>query len=54
MEYFYFALLLWACYLFSEQQTMAILMIVKDHLTAAIASIYITCVCLVLASGILR
>ncbi|XP_030749911.1 ATP-binding cassette sub-family G member 5 [Sitophilus oryzae] len=54
MEYLYFSLILWACYLFSEQQTMAILMIVKDHLSAAIFSIYITCVCLTLSSGILR
>ncbi|XP_060529155.1 ATP-binding cassette sub-family G member 5 [Cylas formicarius] len=54
MEYFYFGLILWACYIFSEQQTMATLMIVKDHLSAAIFSIYVTCVCLTLSSGILR
>nr|XP_022912669.1 ATP-binding cassette sub-family G member 5 [Onthophagus taurus] len=54
LEYLYFGLILWACYLFSEQQTMAILLIVKNHLSAAIFSIYITCVCITLASGILR
>ncbi|CAH1154351.1 unnamed protein product [Phaedon cochleariae] len=54
MEYFYFSLVLWACYIFTEQQTMAILMIVKDNFTAAIASIYITAVCITLSSGILR
>lgn len=54
IEYLYFGLILWACYLFSEQQTMAILMIVKDHLIAAICSIYVTSVCITLSSGILR
>lgn len=54
LEYFYFSLILWACYLFAEQQTMATLMIVKDHLLAAIFNIYIVCVCLCLSSGILR
>ncbi|KAJ8912923.1 hypothetical protein NQ315_017253 [Exocentrus adspersus] len=54
LDYLYFMLILWACYIFTEQQTMAILMIVKDQLSAAIFSIYITCVCLTLSSGILR
>lgn len=54
MEFFFFALILWACYLFTEQQTMAILMIVKDHISAAIFSIYISSVCITLSSGILR
>lgn len=54
LEYFYFSLILWACYMFAEQQTMATLMIVKDHLLAAIFNIYIVCVCLSLSSGILR
>ncbi|CAG9773059.1 unnamed protein product [Ceutorhynchus assimilis] len=54
MEYLYFSLILWACYMFAEQHTMASLMIVKDHLLAAIFNIYIICVCLTLSSGILR
>ena len=54
LEFFYFALTLWACYIFSEQQTMAILMIVKDELTSAIFGIYVTSICLILSSGILR
>ncbi|XP_044266186.1 ATP-binding cassette sub-family G member 5 [Tribolium madens] len=53
-QYLYFALVLWACYIFAEQQTMAILMVVKSHLSAAIFSIYITCICITLSSGILR
>lgn len=54
VQFIYFTSILWACYIFSEQQTMAILMIVKYDLTAAIFSIYITCVCIALSSGILR
>ncbi|ENN74921.1 hypothetical protein HUJ04_006258 [Dendroctonus ponderosae] len=54
LEYLFFSLILWACYIFAEQQTMATLMIVKDHLLAAIFNIYIICVCLTLSSGILR
>ncbi|CAG9853676.1 unnamed protein product [Phyllotreta striolata] len=54
LDYFYCSLILWACYIFTEQQTMAILMIVKDHLKAAIFSIYITALCITLSSGILR
>ncbi|XP_025832072.1 ATP-binding cassette sub-family G member 5 isoform X2 [Agrilus planipennis] len=54
MEFIYFSLILWACYIFAEQQTISILMIVKDYLTGAICSTYITCVCLALSSGILR
>uniref|UniRef100_A0A1Y1MH93 ABC transporter domain-containing protein n=1 Tax=Photinus pyralis TaxID=7054 RepID=A0A1Y1MH93_PHOPY len=54
LQDFLFVLVLWACYIFTEQQTMALLMIVKDYLTAAILSIYITSLCLALSSGILR
>ncbi|KAJ3642971.1 hypothetical protein Zmor_025715 [Zophobas morio] len=54
LQYLYFALVLWACYIFAEQQTMAILMVVKSRLSAAIFSIYITCICITLGSGILR
>ncbi|KAF5298111.1 hypothetical protein FQA39_LY02535 [Lamprigera yunnana] len=54
VEFILFMLVLWGSYIFSEQQTMAILMIVKDYLTAAIISIYITSICVTLSSGILR
>lgn len=54
LDYVCFTLVLWACYIFTEQQTMGILMIVKDSMKAAIFSIYITVVCLTLSSGILR
>ncbi|KAK9871750.1 hypothetical protein WA026_014204 [Henosepilachna vigintioctopunctata] len=53
-EYIYFTMILWACYMFSEQQTMAILMIVRDQLSAAIFNVYITSICITLSSGILR
>ncbi|XP_066246097.1 ATP-binding cassette sub-family G member 5 [Euwallacea similis] len=54
LEYLFFSLVLWACYMFAEQQTMATLMIVKNNLLAAIFNIYIVCICLALSSGILR
>ncbi|CAG9840597.1 unnamed protein product [Diabrotica balteata] len=54
VDFVYFTLILWACYIFAEQQTMAILMIVKDYMKAAIFSIYLTVVCITLGSGILR
>lgn len=54
IEFTYFVLVLWACYIYIEQQTMAILMIVKNQLSAAIFSIYLTCIFITLSSGILR
>ncbi|CAH2075534.1 unnamed protein product, partial [Iphiclides podalirius] len=54
LDYIYFALILWSCYIYAEQQTIAIMMFVKNGLIAAIVNIYITCVYVMLASGVLR
>lgn len=54
MEWFMFGVILWGCYLLGEQQTIAILMIVYSSFKAAVTSIYITVICLVLGSGALR
>ncbi|XP_045524561.1 ATP-binding cassette sub-family G member 5 [Pieris brassicae] len=54
MEYIYFALILWSCYIYAEQQSLAIMMVVKNGLNAAIINIYITCIYVMLASGVLR
>lgn len=60
MEYNYypdfvvFWLTLWACYLLAEQQTSTLLIVVKSSYTAALASIYITIVYLILGSGTVR
>ena len=60
MEYNYYPdfvvywLALWACYFLAEQQTTSLLIIVKSSYTAALASIYITIVYLVLGSGTVR
>ncbi|XP_053602646.1 ATP-binding cassette sub-family G member 5 [Plodia interpunctella] len=53
-DYVYFALVLWSCYVYAEQQSIAIMMFVKNGLIAAIVSIYITCIYVMLASGVLR
>ncbi|XP_032511490.2 ATP-binding cassette sub-family G member 5 [Danaus plexippus] len=49
-----FALILWSCYIYAEQQTIAIMMFVKNGLVTALINIYITCVYVMLASGVLR
>lgn len=53
-EFIYFALVLWSCYIFAEQQSMGIMMFVKNSLIAAMVNIYITCIYVMLASGVLR
>jgi len=47
-------LALWACYLFAEQQTVSLLMVVKSSYTAALASVYLTIVYIVLGSATVR
>ena len=47
-------LALWSCYIFAEQQTLSLLIVVKSSYTAALSSIYITIVYLVLGSGTVR
>lgn len=53
-EYIYFTLTLFASYILAEQITIALLMMLKDNIKAAICSLYITSVSVVLGSGILR
>merc|ERR1712110_552323 len=45
---------IWACHLLAEQQTSSILIVVKSSYTAAMSSIYITIVYLVLGSATVR
>jgi len=47
-------LAIWGCYLFAEQQTVGLMLIVKSSYTAATASIYLTILFLVLGSGTVR
>jgi hypothetical protein len=47
-------LTLWAAYLFAEQQTVTLLMVIKSSYTAAVASIYVTIIYLVLGSATVR
>ena len=60
MEYNYYPdfviywLAIWSCYILAEQQTSSLLIVVKSSYTAALASIYITIVYLVLGSGTVR
>lgn len=54
MDFVYFALALWSCYIYGEQQAIAVMMVVKNGLIAAVVNIYITCIYIMLASGVLR
>ena len=45
---------IWACHLLAEQQTSSFLIVVKSSYTAALSSIYITIIYLVLGSGTVR
>ena len=53
-QWFLFASALWAVYFFMEQQTMAILMLVKSSYNAAIASIFLGIIYLTLSSAMMR
>ncbi len=60
LEYSYYPdfvtywLTLWACYLMAEQQTLALMMVVKSSYTAIMASTSMTILYLVLGSGTVR
>lgn len=60
MEYNYYPdfvvywLTLWACHFLAEQQTSSLLIVVKSSFNAALASVYITIIYLVLGSGTVR
>ncbi|XP_026328400.1 ATP-binding cassette sub-family G member 5 [Hyposmocoma kahamanoa] len=53
-DYLYFSLVLWSCYIYAEQQAIAVMMFVKNGLIAAMVNIYLTCIYVMLASGVLR
>nr|CAD7262653.1 unnamed protein product [Timema shepardi] len=53
-EWLLFASVLWSCHILAEQQTIALLMVIKSSFTAAVTSVYITIIYLVLGSGNLR
>ncbi|KAL4710406.1 hypothetical protein ACJJTC_008808 [Scirpophaga incertulas] len=54
LDYAFFALALWSCCIYAEQQAIAVMMIVKTGMVAAVVNVYITCVYIMLASGVLR
>lgn len=54
MDFLYFALVLWSCYIYAEQQAIGIMMFVKNGVIAAVVNIYLTCIYVMLASGVLR
>nr|CAD7592250.1 unnamed protein product [Timema genevievae] len=53
-EWLLFVAVLWSCHILAEQQTIALLMVIKSSFTAAVTSVYITIIYLVLGSGNLR
>ena len=59
-EYGYFPdfvaywLVLWACFLFAEQQTISLMMVIKSSYTAVTTSVACTILYLVLGSGTVR
>ncbi|XP_041976069.1 ATP-binding cassette sub-family G member 5 [Aricia agestis] len=54
LDFLYFALVIWSCYIYAEQQAIAVMMVVKNGLIAGIVNIYLTCIYVMLASGVLR
>lgn len=54
LDYIYFSLILWSCYIYAEQQAIAVMMFIKNGLIAAIVNIYISCIYVMLAGGVLR
>jgi hypothetical protein len=53
-DWLLFAAVQFACYLLAQQQTTALLLVVRSSFTAATVSIYITIIYLMLGSGALR
>ncbi|RZF36626.1 hypothetical protein LSTR_LSTR007329 [Laodelphax striatellus] len=53
-DWFFFAAIICSCYLLAEQQTIAILMIIKGSFIAAVTSLYLSTIFIVLSSGTLR
>ncbi|GFG30134.1 hypothetical protein Cfor_09532 [Coptotermes formosanus] len=53
-DWLLFAAVQFACYLLAQQQTIALLLVVRSSFTAATVSVYITVIYLMLGSGALR
>lgn len=46
-----FCAILWCCYAFAEQQTVALMMVIRSSYTACVTSIYFLAIYITLASG---
>jgi hypothetical protein len=53
-DWLLFGAVQFACYLLAEQQTIALMLVVRSSFTAAIVSIYMTAIYLMLGSGTMR
>lgn len=53
-DLFTFAMVLWGCYLLAEQQTIALMMVIKTSFVTIITNLYIFVIILVLGTGALR
>ena len=53
-DFVFYWLALWAGYMFAQQQTVSLLLVVKSSYTAAMASLYLATLYLVLGSGTVR
>lgn len=53
-DFYTFAAVLWGCYLLAEQQTIALMMIIKSAFVTIITNLYISVMILVLGTGALR
>ena len=53
-DFLFYWLALWACYIFAEQVTITIMLVIKSSYTAASISIYMFIVFLILGSGTVR
>ena len=49
-----YSLTLWSVYVFMEQQTVALLMVIRDSFTAATISVYLTVIYLLLGTSVMR
>jgi len=53
-DFLLYWLTLWSCFMFAEQQTIAFMVVIKSTYTAALCSIYLTIIYLILGSGTVR
>jgi len=54
MDWILLACLLWACHTLAEQQTIGLLMVIRQSYVAGVCSVAITTMGLLLSSGVLR